>query len=140
MKKFVIDASILLKLFFAEEHSDAAVQYVKGAQELQAPDLLWVEASYVVWRRVRRGEITAPDAASLMSEMVRVPIKTWATLDLVPAALALAVDTGRTLYDCLYLALAVREDVPLLTGDERFVTALGRGQWAKRVCFVGSQG
>ncbi len=48
MKCFVIDASILVKLFFQEEHSEASVRYVKNATELLAPDLLWVEATNVV--------------------------------------------------------------------------------------------
>jgi predicted nucleic acid-binding protein len=137
MKAFVIDASILVKLFFDEEHSEASVQCIKTATELLAPDLLWVEAANVVWKRLRRDEITAEDAAALMEEMLRVPIVTHASLDLVAPALALAAGTGRTVYDCLYLALAIRENIPLLTGDERFANALSADPFAKRICFVG---
>lgn len=138
MKHFVIDASILVKLFFEEEHSDASVRYVRNATELLAPDLLWVETANVVWKRLRRNELSAADATALVDEMLRVPIVTHGHLGLVSPALALAAETGRTVYDCLYLALAIRENVPLLTGDERLVNALAAGPYSKRVRFVGA--
>lgn len=138
MKHFVIDASILVKLFFEEEHSDASVRYVRNATELLAPDLLWVETANVVWKRLRRNELSAADATALVDEMLRVPIVTHGHLGLVSPALALAAETGRSVYDCLYLALAIRENVPLLTGDERLVNALAAGPYSKRVRFVGA--
>ena len=138
MKTFVIDASILVKLFFEEEHSDTSVAYVKDAKELLAPDLLWVEAANVVWKRLRRGELSAADAGGLVDEMLRVPIVTHGHAGLVSSALALAAETRRTVYDCLYLALAIRENIPLLTGDERLANALAAGPYAKRVRFVGA--
>lgn len=137
MKRFVIDASILVKLFFEEEHSEASVRYVQNATELLAPDLLWAEATNVVWKRLRRGEITADDAAAVVQEMLKVPIVTTGDSDLALSALALAADTGRSVYDCLYLALACRQNIPLLTADERLVNALADGAFAGRVRFVG---
>lgn len=140
MKRFVIDASILVKLFFEEEHSDASVRHVRNATELLAPDLLWVEAANVVWKRLRRGELDAADAAALVGEMLRVPVATHGGVDLVGPALTLAANTGRTVYDCLYLALAIREKIPVLTGDERFANALLAGPFAKHIRFVGDRG
>lgn len=69
--------------------------------------------------------------------MPRVPIVTRASLDLIAPAMALAAETGRTVYDSLYLALAMRENIPLLTGDERFANALSAGPLGKRIRFVG---
>jgi predicted nucleic acid-binding protein len=140
MKHFVIDASVLVKLFFEEEHSRASVHYVENASELLAPDLIWVETANVVWKRLRRGEVAAEDAGELVQEMLRLPILTSASFELVSPAMALAADTGRTVYDCLYLALAIRENVPLLTGDERLVNALRTGPFARRIVFVGDRG
>jgi predicted nucleic acid-binding protein len=138
MKRFVIDASILVKLFFEEEHSDTSVRCVQNASELLAPDLLWVEAANVVWKRLRRNELYAADAAALVDEMLRVPIVTHGHVGLASSALALAAETGRTVYDCLYLALAIRENIPLLTGDERLTNALAAGPYGKRIRFVGA--
>jgi predicted nucleic acid-binding protein len=139
MKRFVIDASILVKLFFEEDHSDASVRHVKQADELLAPELLWVEVANVVWKRHRRGEITAADAAGLLEEMLRVPIVTHTHAGLVTSALSLASETGRTVYDCLYLALAISHDIPVLTGDEKLANGLTGGTYARRVRFVGKR-
>jgi predicted nucleic acid-binding protein len=137
MKRFVIDASILVKLFFDEEHSEASVEHVNRTAELIAPDLLWVEAANVIWKRLRRGELTTDDAAAIVAEMLRVPIVTYSGFELVNSAIILAGATGRTVYDCLYLALAIRENVPLLTGDERLANAVKSGPFGKRIVFVG---
>jgi predicted nucleic acid-binding protein len=137
MKRFVIDANVLVKLFFDEEHSEASVEHVNKAAELVAPDLLWVEAANVIWKRLRRGELTADDAVGIVAEMLRVPIVTYSGFELVSSALTLAGATGRTVYDCLYLALAIRENVPLLTADERLANAMKSGPFAKRIVFVG---
>jgi predicted nucleic acid-binding protein len=138
LKRLVIDASILVKLFFEEEHSESCVRYVSHATELLAPDLLWVEAANVVWKRLRRNEITSADAAALVDEMLRVPIVTASHAGLTSPALALAAQTGRTVYDCLYLALAMRENIPMLTGDERLANSLAAGPYAKYVRFIGA--
>lgn len=137
MKRFVIDASVLVKLFFEEEHSDASVKYVRNAADLLAPDLLWAEATNVVWKRLRRGQITADNAAGLVQEMLRVPIVSFSSFDLAAPAMALAAQTDRTVYDCLYLALAQRQNVPLVSGDERLVNALANGPLGKLIRFVG---
>ncbi len=137
MKRYVIDASVLVNLFFEEVHSATCVRLVANATELLAPDLLWVEAANVVWRRLQRHEIIAADAASIVSEILRVPIVTHRDFDLVVPAMSLATIIGRTVYDCLYVALAIRENIPLVTGDKRFANALREGQIADHICYIG---
>ncbi len=137
MKRFVIDASILVKLFFEESHSDASFRHVRRADELLAPELLWVEVANVVWKRHRRGEIGAADAAGVLEEMLRVPVVTHAHAGLVASALALASETGRTVYDCLFLALAISQDIPMLTGDKKLADGFAGGPYVKCVRFVG---
>ncbi len=138
LKRFVIDASILVKLYFEEEHSESSVRYVKNAAELLAPDLIWVEAANVVWKRLRRNELTSADATALVDEMLRVPIVSASHAGLTSPALALAAQTGRTVYDCLYLALAIRENIPMLTADERLANSLATGPYANYVRFIGA--
>ena len=49
----------------------------------------------------------------------------------------MALETGRTVYDCLYLALAVRCKGVLVSGDRRLVNALARGPLGKHVAWIG---
>jgi len=45
----------------------------------------------------------------------------------------LADRAGRTVYDCMYLALAVQLGGRMVTADERFVNGLANGPWANYV-------
>lgn len=138
MTRRVVDASVVVKLFFDEEHSKAAEKHVKQAGELLAPDLIWAEAANVVWKRVRRHDITPEEATGITQQLLALPIHVCPSADLVADALELAVRFDRSVYDGLYLALAVRRDCPLLTADQRLFNALSETPLARHVRFVGS--
>ena len=52
---------------------------------------------------------------------------------LLPEAIRLALRHDRTVYDCLYLALAMAHDCLLITADAHFVNALAASPLADRV-------
>lgn len=137
MKRAVIDASVVIKLFFEEEHSDAAEQCVQAAGELLAPDLIWAEAGNVIWKRQRRGDISQEDAAQIAGQILGLPLRTHATADLVADALDLAMRFDRSVYDSLYLALAVKSGSILVSADRRLVNALAVTHLAKHVAWIG---
>lgn len=140
MKRLVLDASVLVKLFLEEESSDRAERCVERAEELLAPDLVWVEAANVVWKRQQRGALTADEAAGVVADMLRLPLRIHASDSLVPGALDLAIRTGCTAYDGLYLALAVRSSAPLLTADRRLADALAATPLAGHVRWLDREG
>ena len=51
-------------------------------------------------------------------------------------ASVVAVATGQTVYDCLYLALAVTTGSVLVTADRRLVHALTDGPLANRILHI----
>ena len=55
---------------------------------------------------------------------------------LMQAALEIALRTGRTVYDSLYLALAVQLDSRVLTADEKLYHALKDGPLRERVVWI----
>ena len=138
MKKVVIDASVVIKLFFEEEHSKAAEQCVARADELLAPDLIWAETANVIWKRQRRGDLTADAALDLARHMLALPVVIHPSADLVPDALDLAMRLERTVYDCLYLALAVKTRSVMVSADKRLVNALAGTPLANHVAWIGS--
>lgn len=138
MSRLVVDASILIKLFINEPGSrQAAAAVKKKAGELLAPDLLWAEVGNALWKYVRRDELTPAEAQRLLADMTQTPIQLIAASDLVESALRLAIETDRTVYDCLYLSAAVHSNGVLLTADMRFANAMATTPWGKFVRSIG---
>jgi predicted nucleic acid-binding protein len=121
---FVIDASVVIKWFVPEVHSDAARRLLAGPHQYLAPDLLFAEAGNAIWKKVRRRELAADEAQRLVNDLATAAVDIISTRVLVSDAAALAVTTGVTVYDALYLALAVRLKTQVVTADDRFSKAL----------------
>lgn len=60
------------------------------------------------------------------------------TEELLRDAFELSLELEHAMYDCLYLALALRQDAALVTADAAFVTAAHRGGYAAQVRLLGT--
>ena len=138
MSRLVADASVIAKLFFSEPKSTAAARAVAAASELLAPELIWAELASVIWKRHRRGEIDGEQARRICDEVLHMPIVDFPLRPLTSLATELAIETDRSVYDCLYVALAIEQQCPLLTADEHLVNALAKTPAAAHVCLLGS--
>ena len=114
----VIDASVALKWVLDEPGKDAAELLLD--EELIAPSLWLLEAANALWRRVRRGEITGEEATERLAELFNAPVTTVPIESDLVAAAELANALNHPVYDCLYLALAIREGAYVVTADSRF--------------------
>ncbi len=114
----VVDASVALKWVLDEPGKTAAEALLD--EELIAPGLWLLEAANTLWKRTRRGELTDEEAKARLLELCNAPVTTTAIEDDLPAAADLANVLGHPVYDCLYLALAIREDTYVVTADRRF--------------------
>lgn len=119
MSVFVVDASVVLKWFVPEIHSDAARRLLAATHQFLSPDLLFPEVGNAIWKKVRRGELTAEEGQRLAADISSVAVETVSTRGLMIDAHALAVTTGLTVYDAMYLALAIRLKTDLVTADDR---------------------
>jgi predicted nucleic acid-binding protein len=137
MKELVVDASVAAKWFLPELHGDRAMRLFSGRQALIAPDLLIAEFGNILWKQVRRRTISADDASLMVEDMRQLPVQIVASGPLIGTALQLAIATDRTVYDCLYLSLAVDRDCPLVTADERFANSLKATPYASHVRWIG---
>lgn len=127
MSALVVDASVAVKWLVPEIHSAAAVQVLARASALLAPDLIWAELGNVLWKKRRRGELTADVARNMLRDFRRFPFTVHAAESLMEEAFNIADGFGRSVYDSLYLALALREGCPLVTADRRFYEAMEGG-------------
>lgn len=133
---WVVDASVIVKFVLPEELSDRAVGLLDGAfaedWELRGPDLWRTEVANALWKRHRLRlidgelvrELDAVTAADVFAWSVRLPVRTHSSAGLLATAFELALQTGLTVYDALYVALALREGAPLITADHRLIRRL----------------
>ena len=124
MSVFVVDASVVVKWFVPEIHSDAARGLLALPHEYVAPDLLFAETANTIWKKIRRKELTAEEGQQLVADIGQIAVETVSCRALAEDAHALANATGRTAYDSMYIALAVRLDTRLITADDRLEAAL----------------
>jgi predicted nucleic acid-binding protein len=128
---WVLDASVAVKWFLpaaAEPLVPEARRVLEGycaaTTALLAPDLFWPELGNVFWKCVRLGRLSRRSAAEPLGAVRSLKIPTAPTEPLIEPALAIAERFRRTVYDAVYVALAVDRGVPLLTADERLANAL----------------
>jgi predicted nucleic acid-binding protein len=137
MNSHVIDASVVTAAFLGEPEASKAGALLISGKELFAPDLLYAETSNVLWKRRRRGEISGTECLQLMEDILRLDLKVTASAELVRYALPMSLETHRTVYDCLYVALAARNNTCLFTADKRLVNSLKGGPLAGYVAWIG---
>ncbi|WP_298137138.1 type II toxin-antitoxin system VapC family toxin [Acidiferrobacter sp.] len=123
MKDCVIDASIAIKWVIEEEGTREALA-IRAHHRLLAPDLLAAECANILWKKVRRGELSADEAQFAARLLQAAHIEFLPAHSLLEAATRLAIEIGHPAYDCLYLALAREQDCPFITADEAFIRAV----------------
>lgn len=136
MNGYVVDASVVIKWFIPEIHSEAAVQARWLRQRLHVPTFLQLELGNVVAKKIRREELSRADGKTILKELRHLPLQRHADERLFPAAYDVALDTRQSLYDCLYLVLAEVVDGRLITADRKFYTALAGGSYGRRLVWV----
>ena len=137
MRPPVLDASVVAAAFFQEAHAEVARGLLTGGGTLHAPDLINAELANVIWKRHGRGEIGEDEAAGLLADFRSLPLRITPCGELVETALALALRTGRSVYDCVYVSLAVKIGSVLVTADKRLVNALAGTPLAGHVAWIG---
>jgi len=137
MMGFVVDASVAIKWFVDEQLAEAARILLGDEYELAAPEFLLLECGNILWKKVQRGELLIEEARLIRQGLEKQPIDLFSSARLLEAALEIAMDSKRAVYDCAYIALAMLIDSPLVTADRKLVNALKPGAYAKHVFFVG---
>lgn len=136
MSRYVVDASVAIKWFIPEIHSNAALQVPRLEARLHVPALLTLELGNVIAKKIRRKELAREQGATILRELRQLPLQRHADERLFPAAYELALNTQQSVYDCLYLALAEVVDGQLITADRKFYKALAGSIFNNRLVWV----
>jgi predicted nucleic acid-binding protein len=133
----VVDASVAVKWFVPEEHSAEAIQLLDVGFRRHIPVLLHSEVGQTIWKKVhQRKEIEAGDGRLILRGLMVAAIELHAVTPLLEPAFDIALTTGRTVYDSIYLALAVALGCKLVTADQKLYDALRGGPFNDDVLWV----
>lgn len=134
---YVVDASVAVKWYVPEIFESEASRLLSADHRLHVPELHLPEFANIIWKKVRRGELTSDEGDEIIDANLR---RKWTIHDhrpiLKPAYLG-AVATGQTVYDWVYLALAVSLDCQMITADEKFYRALEGTGLVKNLKWIG---
>ena len=136
MSLFVVDASVAIKWFLPEIHSDAALRLLAGEHSLHAPDLIFSEFGNVLWKRFRKREISKAEANATIEALLSVPLRVQSSQSLIPLALEIACGENCTVYDSLYLAAAIVHQFPFVTADAKLYRALRRRLFSAHLLWI----
>ena len=138
MSAVVVDASVVIKWFFPEVHGDQALHIRDTAKRFVVPDLLYAEVGNVLWHRVQTGAITREEAQAVIEALngILLPSSPVPTKAVLASALEIACQTGTTVYDSLYLALALQERIPCVTADRRFFDRMQDSPFAPYIAWI----
>jgi len=71
----VVDASVVIKWHVTEVHSNAALRLLRDdAPALHVPDLVYPEVGNILWKKVRRGDLTEEQARRIGHLLAVAPL------------------------------------------------------------------
>lgn len=111
----VVDSSIVMRWFIHDRWSDAALLATEKYR-LIAPAFIKVEIASALRSQARFGGLPV-DVVLRHLEGFEAQISVFDDGPLLSSAFRLAFDRDHPVYDCVYLALALRQGVPMLTAD-----------------------
>ena len=115
----VIDASALVKFILKEEDWNKVADFLKAGTI--SVDLVIKETVNAIWKRVMRKEISLEEAKSMfeaMKEILNKAVIIENEMDYIDEAFEISIRRNVTVYDSLYIALAKKKKLELLTADE----------------------
>lgn len=120
-EKVALDSSVLAAIFFNEEASQRALNAV-AEPDLITLDLAVVEVGNVAWKRAvlcdEDKDLTLK-ALQKCQTFISEACDVVRAEELVAEAYEISIAGKAAFYDSLFLALAERENVPLLTLDKK---------------------
>lgn len=120
----VVDASVLVEYLAGGEHAPQARQRIlEGPDIVWAPHLIDAEVGHILRRGTLAGELKEDIARAALKALADVPLHRAHHRSLLDRAWSLRANVS--FYDGLYIALAERLDLPLLTLDARLARAPG---------------
>lgn len=136
MNGYVVDASVAIKWFIPEIHSEVSLHINRLQTRLHVPAFIQLEVGSVLAKKIRRDELTRAEGEVILKEFRLLPLQYHSDEQLFRGAYELALVTQQSLYDCLYLALAETIEGAVITADRKFYMALSDGPYGPKIIWI----
>lgn len=126
MSGIALDASVALAWCFEDEgdpEADTLIERV-ASEGAAVPDLWFLEIANGLVVAERRGRMKPAESATFVAMVEALPIVAHQTsMRVLQATMSLAREHALTVYDAVYLEMAMRLGRPLATGDRKLAAA-----------------
>jgi len=120
----VVDTNVVAYyLLGTEPFVEETRRFWRAVGQPVAPALWAAELANVIWMAIRTGVLAADEGQRRLSLATRLRIRSISIRTLWQGALARAAATDVSVYDTLFVELAVRRRLPLVTFDARILKA-----------------
>jgi len=133
---FVVDASVIIKWFVPEVLSEQASSLLENEEKFWIPDLAWAETGNIIWKKCRQQELSKPEGLEILAAIQATPLIVHSSKSLLESAFEIAYTFNRTVYDSLYLALAVHLDGKMITADRKHFNAISNTGLSSHICLL----
>jgi predicted nucleic acid-binding protein len=125
----VIDTSALIRLFIPDGPIPQGLEKFfmgveSGVNTAVAPELMLAEAASVLLKKARTGELSEEEGQQMLKDIHGMPVRLFGHKDIIFDAYEIGRQHNLTVYDALFLALAVRHSAQLFSADEKMMQAV----------------
>lgn len=121
----VLDASVAVKCAIPEKDTLAAFRldddFRNQVHDLLAPDTFPAEVAHALTKAERNKVLLPGEAVIRLARILSYPPILHSYLPLLSDAVELAAAHRVGSYDCLYIALGIREKCKVITADQRMI-------------------
>lgn len=130
---FIPDSSVVCRMHFKdEEDADLAEDFLRRfSRDVFAPDFILFEVASAMQKGIAEGRISPAKGRLAMREVPEDVRSLVPSAPLLPLAFEMATALPHPVYDCVYLALAERDNAMLITADAAFLGKLKKTPWSE---------
>jgi predicted nucleic acid-binding protein len=132
----VIDTNICIKQFINDPLTPKVNQLFDHLNdpscEFYIPDLFYIECANVFWKYVRANLYSIEQVETDLSDLKDLRLQVTAAKDLMLEAVHLGPHYGISAYDGCYVSLSRQVNAPLITLDQKLVSAMTNSEFDVR--------
>lgn len=129
----VVDAGVAVSWYVSGPGTEKAHALFETNELLIAPDLVMAEIGNSAWKLSRAGRISGDTASTIVYHAESAFSNLVSSAELIDRAFAIGRQLDHPIYDCLYLALAEREEARMVTTDKSFVRKVEGTNWEMQI-------